>query len=103
MIHKIFTIYDEKAKAYYPPFYLHQTGMAVRIFSDMVNDPQNKINKHPSDYTLFDIGTFNDNTALIVAHTAESVHNGVELINPTEEGTVHEISNDTSILTGTEG
>ncbi len=48
MQHKIFTIYDTKAEAYFPPFYLPQTSMAIRQFGDMVNDDNSQISKqHP--------------------------------------------------------
>ncbi len=48
MQHKIFTIYDTKAEAYFPPFYLPQTSMAIRQFGDMVNDDNSQISKHPA-------------------------------------------------------
>ncbi len=63
MIHKIFTVYDEKAKAFMPPFFLPETGMAVRVFTDCVNDPTHQFYKHPADYNLYDIGTFDDSCA----------------------------------------
>lgn len=57
MMQKIFTIYDSKAHAYLPPFFLPEAGMAVRVFSDCVNDKSHQFSKHPGDYTLFQIGT----------------------------------------------
>ncbi len=60
MIHKIFTIYDTQAKAYHIPFYMHQVGMAVRVFHDMANDPEHQFGKHPEDYSLYQIGVYDD-------------------------------------------
>ncbi len=62
---KAFTIYDTKAKAYLPPFFLGETGQAVRHFTDAVNDGQSAFNKHPEDYTLFEIGGYDDATGLV--------------------------------------
>lgn len=60
MIMKMFTVFDSKAEAYLPPFYLSTRGQAIRAFSDSANDPGHAFNKHPSDYTLFMIGEFDD-------------------------------------------
>lgn len=60
MIHKIFTVYDSKAKAYLPPFFLHATGLAIRAITDCVDDPEHQFYRHPADYTLFECGTFDD-------------------------------------------
>lgn len=63
MLLKLFTVYDSKAEAYLPPFYLSTRGQAIRAFSDSVNDPNHAFNRHPADYTLFMIGEFDDQNA----------------------------------------
>ena len=59
---KMFSIYDHKAKAYQLPFYLRQSGEALREFSDLVNDEKSRVIKHPEDYTLFLLGEFDETT-----------------------------------------
>ncbi len=81
MKHNVFTVHDSKAQAYLPPFYLPEIGMAIRVFSDCVNSADHQFGKHPSDYTLFDLGVFNDNTGLMVLFPSPSkLMNGVEAI-----------------------
>lgn len=63
MIQEIFTIYDSKAGAYLPPFFLPTVPMATRVFGDCVNDPTHQFSKHPLDYTLVHVGQFNDQNA----------------------------------------
>lgn len=63
MLLKMFTIYDSKAEAYLPPFYLSASGQAIRHFSDTASDPNHAFCKHPSDYTLFEVGIFDDQHA----------------------------------------
>lgn len=83
---KIFTVYDSKAEAYMSPFYMQSTGAAIRAFSDTAADPSSQIAKHPSDYTLFEIGEFDDATAEISLLTAKkSLGVAVEFINQTKE------------------
>lgn len=69
MIFKIFTIYDDKAKAYIAPFVLPEDGMAIRTFAECANSLEHQFGKHPEDYTLFRIGTFCDTNANINLET----------------------------------
>lgn len=82
MKHQIFSIYDEKAQAYLPPFFLHNIGMATRSFQDCINDDKHQFAQNPHDYTLFHIGEFQDDKGLITPFTSvKSLGNGVEFIN----------------------
>lgn len=69
MLFKIFSIYDQKAKAYLPPFIMPEQGQAERVFGDCVNSQDHQFAKHPEDYTLMEIGTFDDNKGKITAHS----------------------------------
>ena len=60
---QIFSIYDTKAKVYGTPFFQSNIGVALRSFSDLANDPQSSINKHPEDYFLFHLGNYDDEKA----------------------------------------
>ncbi len=62
---EIFVIYDSKAAAFLQPWFLTTPALAVRSFTDLANDPESNICRHADDYTLFNIGTFNDSTAKI--------------------------------------
>lgn len=59
---KVFTIYDSKMEAYMNPFLMATKGQALRAFTDNVNDPQSQLNRHPEDFTLFEIGEYDDHT-----------------------------------------
>lgn len=60
MILKVFVLYDAKVCAYMPPFFMHSRGHALRALSDLVLDKSTNIGKYPSDFTLFELGEFND-------------------------------------------
>lgn len=66
MEHKIFSIYDQKAHAYLPPFTLPNSDMALRTFADCVNADGHAFNRHPSDYTLCELGVYDDSDAKII-------------------------------------
>ena len=38
MIHNIFSVYDNKAEAFLPPFVLPKREMAIRTFADSINN-----------------------------------------------------------------
>lgn len=63
MIYKIFGIYDSKAEAYLPPFNMKSKGEAVRAVSELANDPKHNFCKYASDFTLFELGSWDDATA----------------------------------------
>lgn len=65
MLLKIFTVFDQKAKAYLPPFYMQNEGMAIRALTDSVRDPEHQFGKFAEDYTLYTLGEFDDSTSII--------------------------------------
>lgn len=62
MVLKTFSIYDTKAEAYLPPFFCSTAGVAIRNFEAAANDQGHQFHKHASDYCLFELGTFDDQT-----------------------------------------
>lgn len=80
MKHRIFTVFDVKAQAYLPPFCMPETAMAVRVFTDCVNADDHQFAKHPGDYTLFELGSWDDSCATIAAVAGSKVVNGLEVI-----------------------
>lgn len=83
----MFSIYDVKAKAYLPPFSLPKEQMAVREFSDCVNNEKHQFGKHPEDYSLHQIGTFDDETSLLLNNeNSKILYTGLQLVNSTAKG-----------------
>lgn len=61
-IHITVAIRDTQLAAYGRPYYTPTTGAAIRSFQDEANNPESMINKHPEDFELVQLGTFNDET-----------------------------------------
>ena len=78
MKHIVFSIHDIKAEAYLPPFVCPTEGIATRTFADCVADPTHQFSKNPDDYTLFKLGTFDDETGLFSQVTPETLGNGLQ-------------------------
>lgn len=62
---KVFSVFDVKIGAYNVPFFCQSRGQAVRMFGDQASDPQSNLCKHAEDFTLFEIGEYNDETAKV--------------------------------------
>ncbi|AXH78146.1 MAG: nonstructural protein [Microviridae sp.] len=60
MVLNAYSIYDVKAANYRTPFFCSTNGMATRMFSDLAADQQSIVFKHPDDFKLYFIGTFDD-------------------------------------------
>lgn len=56
----LFSVYDSKALAYMPPFNMGSRGAAIRAFEDTCDDPNHQFSRHPEDFTLFELATFDD-------------------------------------------
>lgn len=63
MLYQVLSIYDSKPRYYCKPFYATTVEEALRSFVDIVNDPTSAYFKHPEDYTIFHLGTFDALTA----------------------------------------
>lgn len=63
---KVFAIYDHKASVYGTPFFMVNHAMAVRAFGDLAEDERTTVGKHPEDFTLYQVGEFDDGSGTLV-------------------------------------
>lgn len=60
MIREICAVRDRAVDAFGQPIFVVAIGEAVRSFTDEVNNAQSPFNRHPGDYDLYHIGSFDD-------------------------------------------
>lgn len=63
MIQHMFCVKDKAADAFLPPFFLPTRAMAVRTFGQCARDGNHQFCKAPLDYSLYELGTFDDAVA----------------------------------------
>lgn len=61
----LYAIKDRQMNAFMAPIALPTTGVAIRMLRDQVNDTNNALFKHPSDYSLWQLGHYDDATGEI--------------------------------------
>lgn len=74
MIMKIFAIRDAKVEAFLQPFFSPTVGAAIRSLMEAVNDPQHQFAKNSYDYSLFELGEFDDASGRIGSDSPNPVH-----------------------------
>lgn len=76
----ICAIQDRSVNAYINLHCVRAEGQAIRQFQDAINNPDGgTIYKHPDDYDLYRIGTYDDNTATITPQTPAKIGDGKQL------------------------
>ena len=79
---KIFSVHDSKVSAFLNPFFVRTTGEATRMFSDAVQREASGFKAHAEDYTLFEVGSWDDQTAAIdLLPTPHPICKAIEFVN----------------------
>jgi len=60
MMLKAYSIFDNKALVYHPPFFASTHGAAIRSVTDLCNDLNTSVGRHPGDYVLYCVGHYDD-------------------------------------------
>lgn len=79
MTQHMFAVYDAKAQAYLAPFPANTHGIAERMFADLVNADGHQFNRHPADYTLYKIGTFDTDTSELTSCELQPLATGLQV------------------------
>ncbi len=77
---KIFTIYDSATGIYQPPLSFRAPGEALRFWKHLVTNADTQVGKNPEDFSLYMIGTYNDNTAEYEGSMKTCIQTGEEAL-----------------------
>lgn len=83
MIKTVFVVFDSKAETFGQPMFAFNTAVGVRMFETAVNDEGSEFFHHPADYTLFEIGVWDAESAHYEPHAAH-INHGTGLIHTAE-------------------
>ena len=75
----MYSIYDTAIAAYKPIWACPSDAAAQREFTDIF-DADNPISKHPEDYYLVRLGSFNDQNGHLQGDTPETICTGLEAL-----------------------
>lgn len=63
MILNAYTLYDLKSGIHHPPFFFAHDALAMRAVLDLASDMSTAVGRHPADFMLCALGTYNDANA----------------------------------------
>lgn len=65
MILKAFSLMDSKVQAFHAPFFMSHVGHAIRACAELAMDRNTTVGRHPADFILYEVGTFDDQTGVL--------------------------------------
>lgn len=77
----IYALFDSQIAAFAQPYFSPTNGSALRAFSDHVNDKNSPVNKHPGDYSVYQLGSYDDQTGEIQPVKPARIGTAVEYLN----------------------
>lgn len=78
---KIYSVFDSKVGAYLQPMFFRSKGEAIRSFSTAVSDSAHDFNKYAEDFTLFELGEWDQEKGVLLPHpTALAVGKAIEFV-----------------------
>lgn len=79
-----YSVYDKAVGAFLPPVFVRSRGEMIRSFTDAVNSKEHQFNRHCSDYTLYFLGMFDDDSGMIESADPVRVVSALEVLVPEE-------------------
>jgi hypothetical protein len=67
MKYAVCAVKDRAVDAFNRPIYVPTVGVAIRSFTDEVNRKDSELANHPEDYDLYELGSWDDQTAVYTA------------------------------------
>ncbi len=88
----LYVVYDEKIERYSGLHVAQTHGQAMRGFADACQDQQIRFSKHPQDYSLYFIGTYNDENGEVISKLPPTfIARASEFIKQPIQGGPHEV------------
>lgn len=63
----MYVIFDQKAQIFNTPFHQPNEAVLIRTATDLRNDPNSEISKHPEDYLLYHVADYENDTGVVTA------------------------------------
>lgn len=58
--HIAIAVFDLATETFARPFFVSHPGQAMRSFMDELKNKDSELGKHPGDYELFEVGSYDD-------------------------------------------
>lgn len=79
----MFSIHDSKLNVWSAPMMFEHSGQAERAIQEIFQDQKSQLNKYPEDFTVFQIGDFDSDSALLTSIPPHHLITIKSLLKPT--------------------
>lgn len=66
----VYSVFDSKVQAYASPFQMRTKAEAIRGWTEVANDPSTTVCKHSEDFSLMELGEYDESTGQFSNHPA---------------------------------
>lgn len=73
MILNMYALFDAKASYYSVPFFMAHDALAMRAAGDLAADPSTAPGRHPADFHLMRLGSWDDQTSTFHPQLPETI------------------------------
>lgn len=70
---QLYTMHDKAMDTYGPPMAFATDAVAVRALQDEMQNPESMFRKHPDDFVIYRIGTWDDANGQVINYTRDRV------------------------------
>lgn len=77
---EIYAVRDSAVAGYMRPFFVQTRAVAMRSIVDALGDPETTLSRFPSHYSLWYLGTFDDQSGCIESIPPEHICNLIDLV-----------------------
>lgn len=88
MMQNAYSLFDKKVEAYGNPFFMPNDAAAVRSVGDAAADRSTTLARHPADFSLYSIGSFDDSTGRLEPHEPRPIVEVLALIDTPKQETM---------------
>ncbi len=85
MLLKIFAMRDEKSELFIRPFFMPNLALAQRAIVSAGQEAEHPFSRHPRDYILYELGTWDEEHAEFDVRVAPIRHGSVGELTPKSE------------------
>lgn len=79
---QIVAIYDSALGEFFAPIFVRSIGLAIRDFGDEVTKADSPLSRHPADFLLFHLGSFDPADGSIASFTPAQISRAVDFVSP---------------------
>lgn len=75
-----FTLLDTKSGIHMPPYFAVNESLGLRVLKDIVDNQESIVARHPDDFSLYLVGTYNETSGEILPVERKFVCHANELV-----------------------